>query len=220
MLHNARIPSRWLATLFVVFLGLPWVVIQFIPGDSIEPFEFRAVLHHELGRSANGQLTYWQTDVHEGDAPGATIVLAFDRNYTRGFTDSTAVPGASVWFQGGPMTPEVFYGEQYLFYGLPQVYVRQVKTGLLWPDQWTELRVLYLSPLETLAAPMQALFLVRAEECTIRLFSVLLARCILLGGAGWAILVDRLRGRSAAFALLVYAIVAMLLTIPILGDLY
>lgn len=220
ILRNARIPSGWLAALSVVFVCLPWVVIQFIPGDTMEPYEFRASLHRELGRSTSGQLVYWQADAEEGDAPGDTIVLAFDRSYTRGFVDSTAVQGASAWFEGGLMTPEVFYGEQYLFYGLPQVYVRQVKSGFLWPDQWTELRLLYLSPLQTLAAPIQVLFLVRAEEFTIRSFSVLIARCMILGGAGWAIVADRLRGRRLAFVLLIYAILAVLLTIPILGDLY
>jgi hypothetical protein len=219
-LRNVRIPSRLLLVLAIVFVCLPWAIIQFSPDDAGDAYVFEARLQRELGRSANGQLRYWQAEVQGGCAPGTAIVLAFDRSYTRGVDATRATDGATAWFAGGVMTPEVFYGEQYLFYGLPQVYVRQVKTGLLWPDQWTELRILYLSPLETLAAPVQALFIVRAEEFTIRTFMVLLTRCTLIAGAAWAIVAGRLRRRRLAAVLLIYAILAILLTIPILGDLY
>jgi len=219
-LRTSRIRSRWLAALAVVFVCLPWAIIQFIPSDAIDAYVFEARLEHELGRSSNGQLEYWQAEVQAGDAPGAAIVLAFDRSYTRGFADTSTVQGVSVWFEGGLMTPEVFYGEQYLFYGLPQVYVRQVKSGLLWPDQWTELRVLYLAPPATLAAPIQAVMLIRAEEFTAMLFAVLIARSILVVAAGWVTVSGRLRGRRLACVLLLYAILAVLLTIPVLAELY
>jgi len=118
------------------------------------------------------------------------------------------------------MTPEVFYGEQYLFFGLQQVYVRQVKSGLLWPDQWTGMRVLYLSPLENLVAPLQIPFLIRSDSFTWRTLAMLLARCVLLGTTIALVAKKKLRGDRLAVALFLFAMAAMLLAMPVLGDLY
>ena len=201
-------------------LVLPLVVVQAMPTDTHEQFIFRAVLSEELGRATGDKLVYYKVQVMEGEAPGATVSLALDRDYTRGLDQAAMQPGVESWFQGGLMTPEVFYGEQYLFFDLPQVYVRQVKTGLMWPDQWTELRILYFSPLETLAAPLQLPFLIRSDSFTRKTFAVLLARCALLAGTIVLVMRRRLKGAPLALALLAYAIAAVLLTLPILFDLY
>jgi len=215
-----RSRTQVLALLAATFLALPLLIVQVMPTDTPEAFAFRGVLSEELGRAAGDKLVYYRVEVVEGTAPGSTISVALDRDYTRGLAASALRPGAKSWFQGGLMTPEVFYGEQYLFFGLPQVYVRQVKTGLLWPDQWTGLRVLYLSPVETLAAPLQLPFLVRSDSFTFRTFAILLARCALVAGVIVLAVRRRLKGAPLAIALLAYSIVAVLLTTPILFDLY
>jgi len=215
-----RSHTQVLALLATVLLALPLIIVQVMPTDTPEAFVFRGVLGEELGRAAGDKLVYYRVEVVEGAAPGSTIAVALDRDYTRGLAASELRAGARSWFQGGLMTPEVFYGEQYLFFGLPQVYVRQVKTGLLWPDQRTELRVLYFSPLETLAAPLQLPFLLRSDSFTYRTFAVLLARCALVAGTIVLAVRRRLKGPPLAIALLSYSIVAVLLTTPILFDLY
>ena len=203
----------------LLFLG-PLATVQLIPTDTTEPYVFRARIAAYLGESSNSQILYFRADTLDDAAPAQALVIALDRSYSRGMNPSHVVPGFEAWFQGGPMTPDIFYGEQYLFFGLPQIYVRQVKSGLLWPDQWSELRVLYLSPAETLAAPVQIPFLLRSDGVTLRVIAVMLARCALIAATAVTIFRRRLRGSMLLAALLCYALAAMLLTVPILGDLY
>lgn len=206
--------------LAIVLVLLPLVLVHLSPTDTVEPFVFRAQLSEMVGQSENGQLSYYKSNVLEGSAPAAIIVVALDRSYSRGYEPLSTAPGRTVWMQGGLMTPDVFYGEQYLFFGLSQVYVRQVKTGLLWPDQWSGLRVLYLSPAETLAAPMQLPFLVRSDSFAYGLLAVLVARCLLIASTAYVVVRKRLRAGRLVAAIMAYAVMAMLLTIPILGDMY
>ncbi len=209
-----------LALLTASFLLVPLAAVSVVPSDTVEPYVFKGRITESLGHSANGQLHYYGADVIEGEAPAASIVVALDGSYTRGLDRIDVEPGLEAWFQGGLMTADIFYGEQYLFFGLPQVYVRQVKSVLLWPDQWTELRVLYASPLETLAAPVEVAILARSDGVTMLIMGVLLARCALVAAAMVAIIRRRPRSGALATVLLGYAVIAVLLTIPIIGDLY
>ena len=209
-----------IAMLAIVFVLLPLVSVHLIPTDTVETFVFRARLAEYLGESISAQLQYYRVDVLEGAAPSTSTVIALDRSYSRGYEPAATAPGLTAWFQGSLMTPEVFYGEQYLFFGLPQVYVRQVKTGLLWPDQWSGLRVLYLSPVETLAAPIQIPFLIRSDSFTYGMLAVLVARCLLIASAVFLVVRKRLRGSRLVAALMAYAVVAILLSVPILGNMY
>ncbi len=208
------------AALACAVLLLPLLLVQLVPTDTVEEYVFRGRPAEELGQSANGQLRYYRVEVLEGTAPATSIVVALDRNYSRGYTPDAVSSGSPCWFQGGLMTPEVFYGEQYLFFGLPQVYVRQVRTGVLWPDQWTGMRVLCLSPLSTLAAPLQLPFMVRSDSFTWCLLAVLLGRCALLGVLLVLTLKRRLGRETLPAALLLFAAASMLVTMPVLGDLY
>jgi len=209
-----------IAMLAIILVLLPLALVHLIPTDTVEPFVFRARLAEYLGESTSAQLQYYRVDVLEGAAPSTSTVIALDRSYSRGYEPAATAPGLTAWFQGSLMTPEVFYGEQYLFFGLPQVYVRQAKTGLLWPDQWSGLRVLYLSPAETLAAPIQIPFLVRSDSFTLGFLAVLVARCLLVASTVFLVVRKRLRGGRLVAALMAYAGVAILLTVPILGNMY
>lgn len=221
MRPHAKAPTRrLLALLAALSVLVPLAIVYAMPSDTVEPFVFRARVTEDLGKSTNGQLQYHRIEVVDGDAPAHVIAIALDHSYSRGLTPADVVPGFEAWFQGGLMTPDVFYGEQYRFFGLPQVYVRQVKSGLLWPDQWSELRVLYLSPFETLAAPVQIPFILRSDDLTPQILVVLLGRCALIAITVALIVRRRLRGNALAVALLAYALAAILLTTPILGDLY
>jgi hypothetical protein len=213
----SRAPVALLAALVVL---VPVLLVHLIPTDSVEPFQFRAHLVEELGRSSNGQLQYYRVEAIEGVAPAPIAAIALDRSYSRGVEPVEVGLGFDAWFQGSLMTPDVYYGEQYLFFGLPQIYVRQVKSGLLWPDQWSGMRVLYLSPLETLAAPLQIPFLVRSDSFTPKILAVLVARCVLIAATAFVAVRRRLRGARLAATLLAYALASILVSVPILGDLY
>jgi len=218
--QSNRRPRGRLAALASAVLLLPLLLVHIVPTDTVEEYVFRARPAEEMGQSSNQQLRYYRVDVLEGTAPATSIVAALDRNYSRGYTPDAVSSGSPCWFQGGLMTPEVFYGEQYLFFGLPQVYVRQVKTGALWPDQWTGMRVLYLSPLSTVAAPLQLPFLVRSDGFTWRLLAVLLLRSTLLGLLIALTVKRRIRREALPAALLMFAAASMLVTMPVLGDSY
>jgi len=218
--HVGGPTRRTVAILVAVLILLPLLLVHLVPTDTVEPFVFRARLAEYLGESASAQLRYYRVDVLEGTAPSTSTVVALDRSYSRGYVPASTAPGLTPWLQGSLMTPDIFYGEQYLFFGLPQVYVRQVRSGLLWPDQWSGLRVLYLSPVETLAAPIQIPFLVRSDSFTYGILAVLVARCLLIGFTVWVVVRKRLRGSRLVAALMAYAFVAILLTVPILRNMY
>ena len=212
--------SAHLSAMAVIAVLLPLILVQLIPASSSAPYVFRATLAQHLGQSSNEQLQFYEAQVAQGTAPADTLVVALDRNYTRGLDDTTTATGATHWFEGSLMTPEVFYGEQYLFFGMEQVYVSQVRTAHLWPNQKTELRILYLSPLTTALAPVQIPSLLQSDSLSARLMGTLLARCALL--IATIIFVVRRRHDTVLVlpGLLIYAVVAMLLTLPILTDLY
>ncbi len=159
---------------------IPLVAVQVIPTDSPEPYLFKARFEDHLGTSSNESLSYHEVSVLQGKAPTTTIVVALDRNYTRGLSPDITSTGTESWMQGSLMTREVYYGEQYLFFGPPQIYVRQLKSGVLWPDQATELRILYVSPVTTVLAPIQLPLQLRSESLSARTVGTLLARCALL----------------------------------------
>jgi len=215
--RTSRLP---IATLAILVLVLPPIIVHLIPTDTPEPYVFEATVGEELGRSTNGQLVYFDVDPVRGRYPDARMAIAIDRSYTRGASPEEVATAGRLWLQGSLMTPEVFYGEQYLFFGKPQVYIRQVKTGMLWPDQVTELKILYLSPVTTLAAPFQLPFLIRSEEMTGRVLAVLLARLTLVAVMAVIVIRRAKRKEDVLVPVLAYAVITILVTAPILGHLY
>jgi len=199
---------------------VPACLVHLIPTDAPQPFVFRATLTTMLAESDGGKLRYYEAHALEGAAPATDVVLALDRAYSRGYQETATMPGVTVWIQGSLMTPDIFYGEQYLFFNRPQVYVRQVKSGLLWPDQWSGLRALYLSPFITPAAPIQLPWLLRSAGLQSRIVAVLLARCLLLAALIVTLLRRRPRGGELASYLLLYGLLAIVLSALVLGDLY
>ena len=116
------------------------------------------------------------------------------------------------------MTPDVFYGDQYLFFGYQQLYVSQVKSTLLWPSQIDRLKTLYLSPLVTVASVVWVWMLPFAEEYSLSSWLLVIARFVLLCAAVAAALVWR-RKRHAwmpglVWVVGVYALLAVILAIP------
>lgn len=120
-----------------VFL-YPLLVVQIIPTDSPEPYVFKARFNELLGETMNGKLRYYMVEHLDGISPSPEFVVTVDLGYSRGASKEKIGEGRELWMQGSLMTPEIYYGEQYLFFDLPQIYVRQIKKGVLWPDQLTD----------------------------------------------------------------------------------
>ncbi|MBE0431300.1 MAG: hypothetical protein IBX67_05690 [Dehalococcoidia bacterium] len=209
-----------LVILAVLFTGLPFVVVHLIPTDSPEPYVFRARLAEKLGETLQGKLRYFLAEEMEGRAPARTFVVTINSAFTRMSSRLELEEGRQVWMQGSLMTPDVYYGEQYLFFGLPQVYVRQVKTGALWPDQINGLRILYLSPFTAFSSLWLMVSYPFMEEFTVAYYLLMLAQSALIVATVVYCVRRRPSGSRLALLLLSYGVIMMLTTIPMLTDLY
>jgi len=118
------------------------------------------------------------------------------------------------------MTPEQFPGEQYLFFGRPQIYVRQIKGALLWPDQVTELKILYLAPITRLLAPGYVVLYPFMEEFTLINYITFLVQTLVIAITIVLIIKKRENPEDIVTILLAYALVTMIVTVPMLPDLY
>lgn len=209
-----------LTILGVLFFGLPFLIVQLIPTTSPEPYVFKACIIERLGETLQGKLRYFLVEELEGNSPATTFVVTIDSAYTRGVSRLDLEKDRQVWMQGSIMTPDVFYGEQYLFFDYPQLYISQVKTGALWPDQITELRILYLSPFTAFLSLLYIFWYPFMEEFSRGHYFVMIAQSVFIVAMIVFFLKRRPTGKRLALVLLTYGIIAMLTTIPVLPDLY
>jgi len=122
--------------------------------------------------------------------------------------------------QGNIMTQDVFYGEQYLFFDYPQIYVSQIKDKGLWPNQKTELRIMYTAPIRNISSVVSVWIFPFIEEFSPDTFTVLIAQATVVI-ATIVLLVKRWKNKQhITLIILSYALVMILLTIPLLTNLY
>jgi hypothetical protein len=207
-------------SILITIIILPLLVIQVIPTDNPQPYIFRATIVEKLGETLNGKLQYFLVEHIEGNAPSETFVAAVDRAYSRGHARVNVSEGNELWMQGNLMTREIYFAEHYLFFNQPQVYVGQIKDSGFWPDQLTELQVLYFSPISTLSSPIFALLFPFVEEYSLRNFIILVAKTALVIITLFLLAKNRFEKQKIVFSILVYALLAIILTVPILTDLY
>jgi hypothetical protein len=231
LLSSPKITGRWreevpistrtiLIILVVLFLALPFLIVHFTPATSPEPYVFRAHILEKLRETLQGKLGYFLVEGLEGSSPAAMFVVTIDSAYTRGSSRLDPEKDRQVWMQGSVMTPDVFYGEHYLFFGYPQLYISQVKTGALWPTQIIELRILYLSPLTAFLSLVYIFRYPFMEEFSLNHYFVMIAQSVLIVAMIVFLLKRHQTGQRLALVLLAYSIIAMLTTIPMLPDLY
>jgi hypothetical protein len=211
------LPAAWgLAAAFLVaFIVVPLIVVIFARGIDPNDFVCTVQVKERLGESLGGKLEFLLVDTLDGRSPADQFVATLDHGYTEGIVPA---PVGSVFsLDGALMTPDVFYGEQYLFFGRPQVYASQVKTTLLWPSQIHRLEELYLSPFVTVASVYWVWMFPFTEEYSVSSWLLVIARFVLLCAAIAAALIWR-RKRQAwtpgviwvvgAYALLAIAVAA------------
>jgi hypothetical protein len=205
--------------LVAVFL-FPLLVVQIIPTDSPEPYVFQVRFNGLLGETMNGKLRYYIVGHVEGISPSPEFVVTIDLDYSRGTSSERIGEGRVLWMQGSLMTHEIYYGEQYLFFDLPQLYISQIKNGVLWPDQLTELRVLYMSPVNSLLSPLQLPLYAFTEEFSLMGLLVLWGKTALVVSTGYLAYKRRHERRFLIKIILAYMLLAIILTVPVLTDLY
>jgi len=206
--------------LTVAILLFPLVFVQIVPTDSPEPYIFQARFNELLGETMCGKLRYYSVESIDGISPSPEFVVTIDLDYSRGSSTESIEKDRELWMQGSLMTPEIYFGEQYLFFDLPQLYIRQIKNSILWPDQLTELRILYLSPVNSLLSPIQLPFYLFSEEFSLVGFLVLIGKTAIVVSTGYLAMKNRTEWRFVIKIMLTYALLAIIFTVPVLTDLY
>lgn len=207
-------------TLIIVFLILPALVVQVVPTDSPQQYIFKAEIVKKIGETMQGKLSYFLAEKLEGSPPTIEFVVTIDRSYTRGGHLEDLENKHRVWMQGNLMKPDVFYGEQYLFFGYDQLYISQIKAGLLWPDQITELKILYISPFIAFTSLVKIFSYHFSEEYSLKNYLAIIAQSILIVTLIILSIKARVSKRNLALILLTYSVLAVVTTIPMLYDLY
>lgn len=207
-------------TLIIVIVALPLFVVQIIPTDSPEPYVFKSRIIEKLDETLGGTLQYLLVEYFEGNAPASEFVVAISSSYGRGFSSADLEANEELWMQGSLMTPDVYFGEHYLFFDRPQIYVRQIKGEVFWPDQITELRILWASPITSLSASISVWVFPFSEEFQREAFLILITKTILICATIYFLIRHKKKPWNIALTILAYAFLAMILTVPVLTDLY
>ena len=213
----------------VAFAVAPLLVVLAAPGVDHGEFVCRAAVDSRLAETLEGKLEFLLVHVVEGRAPAERFVVTIDHGYTTGVAvvpESPSVdvpqtaPGDEFWLQGSLMDKDTYFGEQYLFFGYPQLYVSQVKSGVLWPSQVDRLKTLYFSPVATVATFYLVVAYPFMEEFSLGEWVLVIARLVVVCGAIAAAVVYRKRTRrwmpGLAWVVGVYLLLAVGLAIPIL----
>jgi hypothetical protein len=206
--------------LIVMLLVFPLLIVQVFPTDSPQPYIFKAEIIQKLDETMQGKLRYFLVEKLEGSSPADDFVVTIDEPYTRGGYLVELEGSQQIWMQGDLMTQDVFYGEQYLFFGYDQLYISQIKTGALWPDQITELKILYLSPFTAFTSLMGIFWYPFSEEYSLRNYLAMIAHAMLIVTLIILSIKTRARKRSLTLIILTYSVLVMAATIPMLYDLY
>jgi len=213
--------KRLLILLALAIVVLPLVTVQIIPTDCPQPYVFQARILEKLG--GEGGFRYFLVEQIKGDAPDDKFVVLISSSYTRGSSSMNFEIDEELWMQGKLMTQEVFYGEQYLFFDdYSELYIRQVKNKGFWPDQLTELRILYLSPFTSFGyVPYAFLYPFGAEGSDwLRTYVFVIARAALVISAVFFLIKNRHKKQNLALIALTYSLLAIALMIPTLTDMY
>lgn len=186
-----RSRAGWIAgvCLLVAFVVLPLVVVAVAPGLDEGAYVCKVEVESLLAETLEGGLEFHLVRGLEGRVPAERFVITVAHGYTAGLRQapgggagSAAVAG-EFWLQGTLMDRETFFGEQYLFFGRPQLYVSQVRHGVLWPSQIARLKNLYAAPLTAVGA----VYLVGAfpfmEEFSGGTWALWIARLVVVCGA-------------------------------------
>lgn len=207
-------------TLIIVIVALPLFVVQIIPTDSPEPYVFKSRIIEKLDETLGGTLQYLLVEYFEGNAPASEFVVAISSSYGRGFSNADLEENEELWMQGSLMTPDVYFGEHYLFFDRPQIYVRQIKGEVFWPDQITELRILWASPTTSLSAAIFVWVFPFSEEFQREAFLILITKTILICATIYFLISYKKKPWHIALTILAYAFLTMILTVLVLTDLY
>jgi len=206
--------------LILAILAVPLVMVQVIPTDTPQPYVFKARILEKLNEILERKIQYFLVERLEGTAPAIEFVVLIDRAYTRGYSNVKLEPNQEFWAQGSLMIPDDCCGKPFLFFEQPQIYVRQIKGLVFWPDQSTELKLLYQAPITRLITPVFVVLFPFMEEFTLRSYLSVIAQTVIIVATIVLLIKNRDKKENIVIILLVYTLLTMVVTIPVLTDLY
>lgn len=216
-------PKYVTGTLLFVFIIFPVFIVQFTLTDEKEEpsqYMFKVQIIQKLDESLEGKFQYFFVRLLDGEGPADEFVILIAYWTTRDQINMTLIePNIEFWGMGSIMTPEVFYEDHYLFFGHPQLYTWQIKGRIFWPDQATELRLLYQAPLRALLTPVHVIFYPGQDGFTVSNYLAILAQAVVLFATLVLLIKKRTEKHRVLQLLLGYALFTMLFTIPLLSAL-
>ena len=227
-MKHAGASGLWIpaACFIVAFAALPLIIVWVSPGLDTDGFVCRAEVKTRLAETLGGKLEFLLAEALDGRPPADRFVVTLDHGYTAGIPRGPASPGGSgetqpgdaFWLHGTLMDRETYYGEQYLFFGYPQLYVSQVRSGLFWPSQLRRLKDLYLAPVYAPASLYLIVAFPFMEEFSAGTWGLIAGRLALVTLAVAAAVVHRVRRRrwrpGIVWVVGCYALAAVGLTAP------
>ena len=211
------------AGFLVAFAAVPLGLVAADPGIGADAFVCKIEVQSRVAETLQGKLEFFLVQGVDGRPPADRFVVAIDHGYTAGVEDApastpTSAPGRTFWLQGSLMDKDTYYGEQYLFFGYPQLYVSQVKSGSLWPSQVERLESLYPAPFIALGSVYLVWAYPFMEEYSLVSWLLIMARFLLLCVAAAVAVCWRKRDSRWTPGLMwvvgVYALLVIALAVP------
>lgn len=196
------------AVLVIVFAALPLFLVRVISGPDSGAIVSKVETESVLASTLNGRLQFMLVRSLEGETPANRFVITVDHSYTRGVATPLS-SGRVLCVEGTSMDRETYFGEQYLFFGYPQLYISQIKSGVFWPTQVEDLGVLYLSPATSLLSPYLLGAFPFMEEFEFRVWLLILARFLLVAACVVLVVVWRKRPARLVLVAGLYALAAV-----------
>lgn len=218
---NRSIRNIVISCLILAIVVVPLVAIQTTPIDDPLAYEFKVRIREKLGETENGRLQYFLVDQLEGKALDAEFVVMVDSSVTRGLSNIELGPHQEFWGFGGLMSKLDYFGDQYLFFDRPQIYVVQIRGTLFWPTQITELKQFYWAPfINVVRAPVLTVLFPGMEEFELSTYLALIVQTIVLAATIVLVIKNRKDKWTVLAILLTYALLVIVFTIPYVKDLY
>ena len=225
---NKNIHWFVISCLIVAIIIVPLVAIQTVPQEDPCCYEFKARIREKLGETTSniqnpdaGKLHYFLVDHLGGQAPDVEFVIMIDSGVTLGISNIILEPNQEFLGYGNLMTPDEYYGDQYLFFDRPQIYMVQIKGTLFWPSQITELTHFFWAPFISLVrGPVLSVVFPGTEEFTLSTYYALIIQTITLAATIILVIKKREDKWAVGIILLTYVLLMIIFTIPYVKDLY
>ena len=232
-----KLQNKMIVILCIIVLTFPIVIVQVIQTPSQNAQIFNFTIKEKLNETYVGDLKINKLQYFLGDCIAGTgpykvkcseknkieMVILIEEGYTKGIKNADLTPNHSLWGKGNKMNPDVYFGDQYLFFerngtSITNMIVYEIKGLLFWPNQEEKIMRFYYSPIINIAYSLGIIFFPLIDETGSNegsiLFSAFVVQAILLILCIYLLTKKCNSKKSVVIVLLVYSLISMILTIP------